>query len=323
MSLCVRCLSGVLVLTCGRCNCRPSLGMGCLDGVWSSCMLKRPESAAWAARAFASFLFRPDPWKTCESTVTAITKFLAWLSPLSDTNSYLRPGRNSFRIITAFFPWPTRAGWGCKTGAGHSFRGCRVPLELEMGLSRSWGVSNPLKRASAKSAWSEVKSVLTLNVRPMATWASEALGNWTKERSAFSAALSLAFFFVGPVPSKRCPLTSTLMAKTGACTGPVWDRSLYWRPGLISFSCMSAFFGNMGPGAFLRLLGRNLEWAWPRLPSSSGRLRLDPNGAFLLAVCSPALDVKLSRLRFSLTSVQHEPVTPRESNLQCLRRRIL
>lgn len=92
------------LLTCGKCNWSPSLGMGCRDGVWSSCMLNKDARADWAARAFASFLFLPEPSKVCPSTATAITKFLAWLSPLSERNSYFSPGRSSFRIMTGFFP---------------------------------------------------------------------------------------------------------------------------------------------------------------------------------------------------------------------------
>lgn len=91
-------------LTCGKCNWSPSLGMGWRDGVWSSCMLNRDARADWAARAFASFLFLPEPSKVCPSTATAMTKFLAWLSPLSERNSYFSPGRSSLRIMTGFFP---------------------------------------------------------------------------------------------------------------------------------------------------------------------------------------------------------------------------
>ena len=36
--------------------------------------------------------------------LTDITKFLLWLSPVSDTKSYLVPGRISLRIITGFLP---------------------------------------------------------------------------------------------------------------------------------------------------------------------------------------------------------------------------
>ncbi len=307
-------------------------------------MLKSADRAAWAARALASFLFRPEPSNVCESTVTDITKFLAWLSPLSDTNSYLRPGRSSLRIMTGFLPLVEEekeekeegSGSGACTrlfvpgawGRGYSPSGFKEPLPLEPRKNISSdgaGVSNPLKSMSGKSAWSEVKSVLTVSVRPMARCASDAFGNCTKERSAFSAAFSLAFFFVGPEPSNNWPLTSTVMTKTGAWTGPVCESSLYCRPGLISFSCIRAFLGRTGPGVFLRFLALNLECAWPLLPSSRGRLRPPP--PLPLGSCStrpaPSLEETLSRLRFSFTSVLHEPAVPRKSNLQRLRCRIL
>lgn len=273
-----------------------------------------------------------------------MTKFLAWLSPLSDTKSYLRPGRSSFRIMTGFLPlvgetraegvtedkgaW-TRLGTGDGSMGNSIPRQLKDPLQLEVRQNGSsvegTAVSKALKSISGKSAWSEVKSVWTDRVRPIAIWASEALGNWTKERKAFSAALSLAFFLVGPEPSKSCPFTSTVIAKTGAWTGPVCDTSLYWSPGLISFSCMRAFLGRTGPGTFLRFFGRYLECVCPLLPSSKGRFLLAPLGSWLAAsvVVAAPLVKRLPKLRFSLTSALREPAVPRKSNVQRLRCRIL
>lgn len=39
---------------------------------------------------------------------------------------------------------------------------------------------------------------------------------------------------------------STDMVKTGACTGPDWDRRRYWRPGWIWFRRIRAFIGWLG-----------------------------------------------------------------------------
>ncbi|TNN63557.1 hypothetical protein EYF80_026209 [Liparis tanakae] len=78
-----------------------------------------------------------------------------------------------------------------------------------------------------------------------------ALGNWTKDLRASSAAFIFAFFFVGPVPSNVSPFTSTAMEKTGAWTGPVWDTMRYCRPGRSSLSCTKAFFGDSDQDSFL------------------------------------------------------------------------
>lgn len=75
-----------------------------LPGVAGKVMLYTVSSAACAARILAIFLFRPDPSNILPSRLTDITKVLQWLCPVSETTSYLIPGRISFRRDTGFLP---------------------------------------------------------------------------------------------------------------------------------------------------------------------------------------------------------------------------
>lgn len=170
--------------------------------------------------------------------------------------------------------------------------------------------SNSLKSVSGKSAWSEVKSGQGLVVLPSASCAWQELGNCTKDLRASSAARILAFFLVGPVPSKVSPFTSTATAKTGACTGPVCDTVRYCSPGRSSCSCTKAFLGATDHDSRCQ---RTCSWhTWAPLPSSKGRFLFNAGPP---PHASPA-GLPASRLftfLFSFTSVLLVPVGRRDS----------
>lgn len=56
-----------------------------------------------------------------------------------------------------------------------------------------------------------------------------------------TATCNLAVRLDGPEASNVVPSTSTAIVKTGTWTGPVWDTSLYCRPGFSWFSLIRAF----------------------------------------------------------------------------------
>lgn len=64
-----------------------------------------------------------------------------------------------------------------------------------------------------------------------------------------TATCSLAVFLDGPEASNELPSTSTDMVKMGACTGPVWETSLYCSPGFSWLSLIKAFIA-WGGSAF-------------------------------------------------------------------------
>uniref|UniRef100_A0A2M4B282 Putative secreted protein n=1 Tax=Anopheles triannulatus TaxID=58253 RepID=A0A2M4B282_9DIPT len=66
--------------------------------------------------------------------------------------------------------------------------------------------------------------------------------NWMKLRSAEAAAATRANFLLGPVPTNFWPSTTTEIVKSGACTGPVCDSTLYTRLRFNSFSTATVFF---------------------------------------------------------------------------------
>ena len=204
------------------------------------------------------------------STRTAITKLRSRRpSARSERQAYRRPGRSSLSNATGLLgasgsgTIPPSLCWACtiRSKVWRSNRPCLSSSLDNNSLSAAEvqserpsehdEVSNSLKSVSGKSAWSEVKSAEGLEMFPMARWAWGALGNWTKDLRASSAALILAFFFVGPVPSKVSPFTSTAMEKTGAWTGPVCDTMRYCKPGRSSLSCTKAFFGASDQDSFL------------------------------------------------------------------------
>lgn len=75
----------------------------------------------------------------------------------------------------------------------------------------------------------------------------------------FTATCSLAVRLDGPEASKVLPSTSTAIVKTGTWTGPVWDISLYWRPGFSWLSLIRAFIA-WGGSAFSSAAGGITEW---------------------------------------------------------------
>uniref|UniRef100_A0A2M4DA10 Putative secreted protein n=1 Tax=Anopheles darlingi TaxID=43151 RepID=A0A2M4DA10_ANODA len=66
--------------------------------------------------------------------------------------------------------------------------------------------------------------------------------NWMKLRNAEAAAATRANFLLGPVPTNFWPSTTTEIVKSGACTGPVCDSTLYTRLRFSSFSTATVFF---------------------------------------------------------------------------------
>ena len=93
--------------------------------------------------------------------------------------------------------------------------------------------------------------------------------------STFTATWSFAVFLDGPEASYVVPSTSTDIVKTGAWTGPDWDKSLYWSPGLIWFNLISEVccftIQNFLKFRFIFLLG---SLSSPN-PSSNGLFRAE------------------------------------------------
>lgn len=75
-----------------------------------------------------------------------------------------------------------------------------------------------------------------------------------------TATCSLAVRLEGPEASKFFPSTSTAMVNTGTWTGPVWEMSLYCRPGFSWFRRIRAFMA-CGGSAF----SSGAEWQKTRV----------------------------------------------------------
>lgn len=75
------------------------------------------------------------------------------------------------------------------------------------------------------------------------------------------------------------PSISTDMVKMGACTGPVWDTSLYWSPGLSWFSFISAFMA-CGGSSFSSARGKTNTQSLRVFGSSFKEAKLIPDQYF-------------------------------------------